>query len=99
MLKSTLAKWALAALLAVPTVSLLPSAAPAATTKTLSSHLHKKHTLSSLHRHHRRLHSRKHRHVVLSSKHHRHISSLSARTVHPTVKIDKMPPTIDGMNT
>jgi hypothetical protein len=101
MFKRTLVKWAIAALLAVPAVSLFSAPASAqTTTRTLSSRLHHKHTLSSyLHRHHR-LHSRRHHHVTLSTRHHRHsVSSLRSSSVHPTVKITKMPPTIDGMNT
>jgi hypothetical protein len=100
MFKSTLVKWAIAALLAVPAVSLFSSPASAQTTRTLNSRLHHKHTLTSYLHRHRRLHSRRHHHVTLSSRHHRHsVSSLRTSSVHPTVKITKMPPTIDGMNT
>jgi hypothetical protein len=108
MLKSTIVKWAVAAMLAVPAVPMLG--------KTIH------HRLVSSHRTHRLLTVKSHRHVTrthrrlslsahrkLSTRHHpmmhhltrksgpRHESMTS--TSHFRVHVTKMPPTIDGINT
>jgi hypothetical protein len=102
MIKSSLVKWAVAALLAVPAAATLGASAPYTTItkhhhRTLS-HTHHKHRPMTGTRHHRKLHHKGTGHASFSSHKHRH-STLSTSAAHPTLKITKMPPTIDGMNT
>jgi len=108
MLKSSIVKWAIAAVLAAPAVPMFGS--------TIHHHRlvtrpHTHHTLSV--RHHR-LVSKTHRRVTLSTHHkltslHRSSHRLTHRagvrhtsmtsTSHFKVHVTKMPPTIDGINT
>ena len=101
MIRSSLVKWAIAALLAVPAASTFA----ATKTATIKHHhrtltrLHHKHvTLASQHRHHKLTHKSR-KHTSLASRRHRHSSLSASSAAHPTIKITKIPPTIDGMNT
>jgi hypothetical protein len=102
MIRSSLVKWAVAAMLAVPAASTLASTSRLTTMRHHHRHLtsshHKHKTLTSISHHHRKLHHKGSSHRSLSSRSHRH-TSLSTSAAHPTIKITKMPPTIDGMNT
>jgi hypothetical protein len=109
MIKSTLVKWAVAAMLAVPAVPMFG--------KTIH---HRLVTRTQTHRaltvKPRRVVTHTHRHVTLSKKHkltslhrasgsHRLVRKTSLRRVSTTsnthfkVHVTKMPPTIDGINT
>ena len=108
MFKSTIVKWAVAAVLAVPAVPLFGN-----TTHHRVVHLtHHTHRLSTL-RHHR-LGSRTHRRLSLAARRklashrlssHRLVHKTGLRhtamnsTSHFKVHVTKMPPTIDGINT
>jgi hypothetical protein len=103
MLNSTMIKWAVAALLAVPAV---PALARHVHHKTLATRSHRT-VVATAKRHHRGLTTR-HRHSSLlaakSLKGHRslshrsiHRSALTSGSSHFRVKFTKMPPTIDGI--
>jgi hypothetical protein len=105
MLNSTMIKWAVAALLAVPAV---PALAKHLHHKPLVTRSHRT-TLTSSKRHHRGLTSSKHhRSSLLAAKGLKGHKSLSHRGTHKTalssnsgshfrVHFTKMPPTIDGI--
>ncbi|MGD1275898.1 MAG: hypothetical protein ABR964_01585 [Tepidisphaeraceae bacterium] len=101
MYKSTILKWAVAALMAVPAVSTLAASGSAAKHRTLITRLHHKKVSAALSTHHRKLIHRHGKHAALSARRSlRHASaSLRSGTVRPTVKITHIPPTIDGMHT
>jgi hypothetical protein len=103
MLKSSIVKWAVAAVLAVPAVPMFGSTIHHHRLVT-RSHLHRlvvRHRLST--KTHRRLSLSAHRKLL--TRHHRLVSKSALRhasmtsTSHFKVHVTKMPPTIDGINT
>jgi hypothetical protein len=92
--KTSLVKWALSAMLAVPAISAFAATSTKAETKYIHHHRHT--VLVSSKHHHRKYHHLRSKHSKLTSRHHRH-ASLSHRSSRPTVSVTHMPPTIDGM--
>ena len=101
MYKSTILKWAVAALMAVPAVSTLAASPHASRHKTLTTRVHHRKVSASAIAHHRKLAARHGKHLALSArKHLRQASAASrARSAHPAIRITHIPPTIDGMHT
>lgn len=102
MYKSTILKWAVAALMAVPAVSTLAASGSGAKHRTLVTRLHhRKVSAAVAGSHHRKLIHKHRKHAALSThKSVRHASAaLRSGTARPTVKITHIPPTIDGMHT
>jgi hypothetical protein len=102
MLKSTMVKWAVAALLAVPAI---PVFAKKAHHKPLVTRSHRT-TMVSGKRHHRSLSSKHHRSSLLAARGLKGHRSLTHRGIHKSalssashfrVHFTKMPPTIDGI--
>jgi hypothetical protein len=104
MLKSTLVKWAVAAVLAVPAVPVL--ARTAHHKHLVSKHSHRTAVVSSKH-HHRNLKTSHRRMSLLAAKahksrrlvksHRRNSGSTFSTKSHFRVHFTKMPPTIDGI--
>jgi len=102
MYKSTILKWAVAALMAVPAVSTLAASGNAARHRTLVSRLHHQKVSAAIAgSHHRKLIHRHRKHLALSAHRSlRHASAaLRSGSVHPSIRITHIPPTIDGMHT
>jgi hypothetical protein len=102
MLKSTMVKWAVAALLAVPAVPLFAKHTHRKPLVTRSHHTN----LVSGKRVHRRLTTKHHRSTLLASKSLKGHRSLTHRGIHKNalsstshfrVHVTNMPPTIDGI--